>query len=131
MRTPYAQAPLGIDVRGWCGLSEGIADHGEVRLCRLQIPVHVEALWGRATNLAPRPAEGYFRQHAPIVLCGMSAKVRIRRDQAYPIFHALNGWIVSAQKVNGLYHQFSQAEADGNKDKNDGAGGEDGSRSIG
>ena len=84
-----------------------------------------------ATNLVPRPAEGYFRQHVPIVLCGMPAEARIRRDQAYPIFHALNGWIVSAQKVNGLYHQFSQAEADGNKDKNDGAGGEDGSRSIG
>lgn len=88
-------------------------------------------LCGGATNLAPRPADGYFRQHAPIVLWGMPAEVRIRRDQAYPIFHALNGWIVSAQKVNGLYHQFSQAEADGNKYKNDGAGGEDGSRSIG
>lgn len=84
-----------------------------------------------ATNLAPRPADGYFRQHAPIVLCGMPAEARIRRDQAYPIFHALNGWIVSAQKVNGLYHHFSEAEADGNKYKNDGAGGEDGSRSIG
>lgn len=52
----------------------------------------------------------------------MPAEVRIRRDQAYPIFHALNGWIVSAQKVNGLYHHFSEAEADGNKYKNDGAG---------
>jgi len=84
-----------------------------------------------ATNLVPRSAEAYFRQHVLIVLSGMPVEARIRRDQAYPIFHALNGWIVSAQKVNGLYHQFSEAEADGNKYKNDGAGGEDGSRSIG
>ena len=52
----------------------------------------------------PRPAEGYFRQHVPIVLCGMPAEVRIRRDQACPVFHAFNGWMVIAQKVNGLYH---------------------------
>jgi hypothetical protein len=39
--------------------------------------------------------------------------------------------MVIAQKVHGLYHHFSEAEADGNKYKNDGAGGEDGGRSIG
>ena len=79
----------------------------------------------------PRPAEGYFRQHVPIVLCGMPAEVRIRRDQACPVFHAFNGWMVIAQQVNGLYHHFSEAEADGHKYKNDGAGGEDGGRSNG
>ena len=78
-----------------------------------------------------RPAEGCFRQHVPIVLCGMPAEVRIRRDQACLVFHALNAWMVIAQQVNGLYHHFSEAEADSHKYKNDGAGGEDGGRSNG
>ncbi len=44
-----------------------------------------------AMHSVPRPAEGYFCQHIPIVLCGMPAEVRIRRDQACLVFHALNG----------------------------------------
>lgn len=38
-----------------------------------------------------RPVEGCFRQHVPLVLCGMPAEVRTRRDQACLVFHALNG----------------------------------------
>lgn len=71
----YAQAPLGIDVRGWCGLSEGIVDHGEVRLCRLQIPVHVEALWGgqRIRCLAPLRLFPSARPHRSLWYAGRSS----------------------------------------------------------
>ena len=43
-RMPTMRRPGRVDVRAWCGLSERIADHEDVRLRRLQSSEPVEDL---------------------------------------------------------------------------------------